>query len=336
MADELKLEAKMPAGVAAVGTAGLELCEAIMGQVQKRIVGQVYMVERVMIGLLAGGHVLLEGVPGLAKTLTIKSIAETVRTSYKRIQFTPDLLPADLIGTMIYNQKTGEFVPRKGPIFANIILADEVNRAPAKVQSALLEAMQEKQVTFGGQTFELDEPFLVLATQNPIEQEGTYPLPEAQIDRFMLKVKIDYPSRDEEKEIMNRMAGGEPIPLEPVTGPEAILKARAEMTKLYMDDKISDYIVDLVLATRSPQEYGLPELAPLIEYGASPRATIYLAQAGRAYAYLRGRGYVVPDDVKAVAADVLRHRIITTYEAEAEEVTSDEIVRRVLEAVEVP
>ncbi|MEE8166065.1 MAG: AAA family ATPase [Myxococcota bacterium] len=307
-----------------------------MGQVQKRIVGQVYMVERVMIGLLAGGHVLLEGVPGLAKTLTIKSIAETVRTSYKRIQFTPDLLPADLIGTMIYNQKTGEFVPRKGPIFANIILADEVNRAPAKVQSALLEAMQEKQVTFGGQTFELDEPFLVLATQNPIEQEGTYPLPEAQIDRFMLKVKIDYPSRDEEKEIMNRMAGGEPIPLEPVTGPEAILKARAEMTKLYMDDKISDYIVDLVLATRSPQEYGLPELAPLIEYGASPRATIYLAQAGRAYAYLRGRGYVVPDDVKAVAADVLRHRIITTYEAEAEEVTSDEIVRRVLEAVEVP
>ncbi len=336
MADELKLEAKMPAGVAAVGTAGLELCEAIMGQVQKRIVGQVYMVERVMIGLLAGGHVLLEGVPGLAKTLTIKSIAETVRTSYKRIQFTPDLLPADLIGTMIYNQKTGDFVPRKGPIFANIILADEVNRAPAKVQSALLEAMQEKQVTFGGQTFELDEPFLVLATQNPIEQEGTYPLPEAQIDRFMLKVKIDYPSRDEEKEIMNRMAGGEPIPLEPVTGPEAILKARAEMTKLYMDDKISDYIVDLVLATRSPQEYGLPELAPLIEYGASPRATIYLAQAGRAYAYLRGRGYVVPDDVKAVAADVLRHRIITTYEAEAEEVTSDEIVRRVLEAVEVP
>ena len=336
MADELSVETKPPAGVAPVGTAGLELAEAITGEVRKRIVGQEYMVERILIGLLAGGHVLLEGVPGLAKTLTIKSIAETVNTSYQRIQFTPDLLPADLIGTMIYSQKTGEFTPKLGPIFANIILADEVNRAPAKVQSALLEAMQEKQVTFGGETFVLDEPFLVLATQNPIEQEGTYPLPEAQIDRFMLKVRIDYPSRDEEKEIMNRMSTGELSPIESVADAAAILKARAEMMRLYMDDKIGDYIVDLVHATRSPDEYGLPELAPLIQYGASPRATIYLAQTSRAFAYLHGRGYVIPDDVKALAPDVLRHRIITTYEAEAEEVTSDEIVRRVLEAVEVP
>jgi MoxR-like ATPase len=294
------------------------------------------MVERVLLGVLTGGHVLLEGVPGLAKTMTIRTVAETIDTSFQRIQFTPDLLPADLIGTMIYNQKTGEFEPRHGPVFANIILADEVNRAPAKVQSALLEAMQEKQVTFGGQSFGLQEPFLVLATQNPIEQEGTYPLPEAQVDRFMLKVKISYPSRDEEKEIMRRFAGGEEIAVDVVTGPEAILQARSEIAQLYMDDKISDYIVDLVHATRRPADYGVPELVPLIEYGASPRATIYLAQMGRAHAYLRGRGYVIPDDVKAVATDVMRHRIITTYEAEAEEVTSDEIVRRVLEAVEVP
>ncbi|MHC4234159.1 MAG: AAA family ATPase [Planctomycetota bacterium] len=307
-----------------MSTAGLELAAAILGEVRKRIVGQEYMVERIMIGLLTGGHVLLEGVPGLAKTLTIRTIAETIHTSYQRIQFTPDLLPADLIGTMIYNQKTSEFEPRKGPLFANIILADEVNRAPAKVQSALLEAMQEKQVTFGGETFQLDEPFLVLATQNPIEQEGTYPLPEAQVDRFMLKVKIDYPSRTEEKEIMFRMAGGDSISVEAVTRPESILDARSEIVRLYMDDKIAD------------AEYGVPELVPLIEYGASPRATIYLAQTSRAHAYLRGRGYVIPDDVKAVAPDILRHRIITTYEAEAEEVTSDEIVRRVLEAVEVP
>jgi MoxR-like ATPase len=319
-----------------VSTAGLELAEAITGQVRKRIVGQEYVVERILIGLLTGGHVLLEGVPGLAKTLTIKTIAETIDTSFQRIQFTPDLLPADLIGTMIYNQKTGEFEPRHGPIFANIILADEVNRAPAKVQSAMLEAMQEHQVTFGGQSFLLDEPFLVLATQNPIEQEGTYPLPEAQVDRFMLKIKIGYPSREEEKEIMLRMASGEPIPVESVTEPDAIEQARVDIAGLYMDDKIADYIVDLVHATRVPAEYGVPELAPLIEYGASPRATIYLAQTSRAHAYLHGRGYVIPDDVKAVASDVLRHRIITTYEAEAEEVTSDEIVRRVLEAVEVP
>jgi len=334
MTDEIKLEETTTSS--APSTAGLELTEAIITEVRKRIVGQEYMVERILLGLLTGGHVLLEGVPGLAKTLTIRTIAETIDTSFQRIQFTPDLLPADLIGTMIYNQKTGEFEPRRGPLFANIILADEVNRAPAKVQSALLEAMQEKQITFGGTTFPLDEPFLVLATQNPIEQEGTYPLPEAQIDRFMLKVTIDYPSRSEEKEIMLRMASGEPIEVDVVTEPGAILAARQEIVQLYMDDKIADYIVDLVNATREPAEYGVPELVPLIEYGASPRATIYIAQTSRAHAYLRGRGYVIPDDVKAVAPDVLRHRIITTYEAEAEEVTSEEITRRVLEAVEVP
>ncbi|UCC73672.1 MAG: AAA family ATPase [Gemmatimonadota bacterium] len=344
MADEVKLEekkrkksgAKKKAADPVVSTGGRELADAILDQVSKRIVGQEYMVERVLIGLLTGGHVLLEGVPGLAKTMTVRTVAETISTSFQRIQFTPDLLPADLIGTMIYNQKTGEFEPRHGPIFANIILADEVNRAPAKVQSALLEAMQEKQVTFGGQTFALDEPFLVLATQNPIEQEGTYPLPEAQVDRFMLKVKISYPGREEEKEIMRRFAGGEEISIEPVTEPGAILQARSDIAALYMDEKIGDYIIDLVHATRQPADYAVPELVPLIEYGASPRASIYLAQTGRAHAYLRGRSYVIPDDIKAVAPDVFRHRIITTYEAEAEEVTSDEIVRRVLEAVEVP
>jgi len=340
MTDQVRVEDSLKAYLDAGGTAenvtGLDLAESILGEVRKRIVGQEYMVERILIGLLTGGHVLLEGVPGLAKTMTIRTIAETIRTRYQRIQFTPDLLPADLIGTMIYNQKTGEFEPRKGPLFSNIILADEVNRAPAKVQSALLEAMQEKQVTFGGQTFQLDEPFLVLATQNPIEQEGTYPLPEAQVDRFMLKVTVDYPSRAEEKEIMSRMAGGEAIPVSGVTSPDDIIAARSEIVRLYLDEKVADYIVDLVQATREPGEYGVPELVPLIEYGASPRATIYLAQTSRAHAYLRGRGYVIPDDVKALAPDVLRHRIITTYEAEAEEVTSDEIVRRVLEAVEVP
>ncbi len=344
MAEEVKVEtrkktrsaSKKKASDPVVSTVGLELAGAILEQVSKRIVGQEHMVERILLGLLTGGHVLLEGVPGLAKTLTIRTIAETVRTTFRRIQFTPDLLPADVIGTMIYNQKTAEFEPRRGPIFANIILADEVNRAPAKVQSALLEAMEEKQVTFGGQTSRLEEPFLVLATQNPIEQEGTYPLPEAQLDRFMLKVNIGYPTREEEKEIMLRMASGEPISVDPVTDAQTIARARADIVRLYMDDKIADYIVDLVQATREPATYGLPELAPLIEYGASPRASIYLAQLSRAHAYLRGRGYVIPDDVKDVAADVLRHRIITTYEAEAEEVTSDEITRRILEAVEVP
>ncbi len=344
MTDEVKLKDKKRKKDAAeengsdtvVSTAGRELADAILDQVSRRIVGQEYVVERVLIGLLTGGHVLLEGVPGLAKTMAIRTVAETIATSFQRIQFTPDLLPADVIGTMIYNQKSGNFEPRHGPIFANIILADEVNRAPAKVQSALLEAMQEKQVTFGGQTFALDEPFLVMATQNPIEQEGTYPLPEAQVDRFMLKVKISYPSREEEKEIMRRYASGEEIPIDAVSDPATILQARSDIARLYMDDKIGDYIVDLVHASRQPAEYKLPELVPLIEYGASPRASIYLAQTGRAHAYLRGRGYVIPDDVKAVAPDVFRHRIITTYEAEAEEVTSDEIVRRILEAVEVP
>ncbi|MGD2218571.1 MAG: MoxR family ATPase [Gemmatimonadales bacterium] len=344
MTDEVELkEKKRKKGAAeevasdtVVGTAGRELADAISNQVSRRIVGQEYVVERVLIGLLTGGHVLLEGVPGLAKTMAIRTLAETIATSFQRIQFTPDLLPADVIGTMIYNQKSGNFEPRHGPIFANIILADEVNRAPAKVQSALLEAMQEKQVTFGGQTFALDEPFLVMATQNPIEQEGTYPLPEAQVDRFMLKVKIGYPSREDEKEIMRRFAGGADIPVDAVTDPATILQARSDIARLYMDDKIGDYIVDLVHASRQPADYKLPELVPLIEYGASPRASIYLAQTGRAHAYLRGRGYVIPDDVKAVAPDVFRHRIITTYEAEAEEVTSDEIVRRILEAVEVP
>jgi MoxR-like ATPase len=312
------------------------LVQNILEQVSRRVVGQDYMVERLLIGLLTGGHVLLEGVPGLAKTLTVKTLAETINTTFQRIQFTPDLLPADVIGTQVFDQQTGQFRAKKGPIFANIVLADEINRAPAKVQSALLEAMQEKQVTIGGTTYILDEPFLVLATQNPIEQEGTYPLPEAQVDRFMLKLHVGYPSRSEEKEIMRRMAGGQPISVDHVAEPRAILEARARIAELYVDDRVMDYIVDIVHATRSPGEAGLPELGPLIEYGASPRATIFLAQGSRAHAFLRGRNFVTPDDVKAVAPDILRHRVLTTYEAEAEEVTSDEIVRRILAAIEAP
>jgi MoxR-like ATPase len=312
------------------------LVTAMMEQVARRVVGQEYMVERLLVGLLTGGHVLLEGVPGLAKTLTVKTLAETVSTSFNRIQFTPDLLPADVLGTTIYDQSTGHFRPKKGPIFANLVLADEINRAPAKVQSALLEAMQEKQVTLGGTTYPLDEPFLVLATQNPIEQEGTYPLPEAQVDRFMLKLRVAYPSRSEEKEIMRRMAGGEPIAVEAVATPAIILGARRRIAELYLDDRIVDYIVDIVHATRAPAEAGLPALAPLIEYGASPRATIFLAQGARALAFLRGRTFVTPDDVKAIAPDVLRHRVLTTYEAEAEEVTSDAIVAKVLASIESP
>jgi MoxR-like ATPase len=294
------------------------------------------MVERLLISLLTGGHVLLEGVPGLAKTLTVRTLAETIATTFSRIQFTPDLLPADVIGTQIYDQSTGKFMVKKGPIFANIILADEINRAPAKVQAALLEAMQEKQVTIGGTTYKLEEPFLVLATQNPIEQEGTYALPEAQVDRFMLKLHVGYPSRDEEREIMRRMAGGHAIDVRSVASPEAILEARGRIADLYMDDRIVDYIVDIVHATREPAAAGLKDLVPLIEFGASPRATIALAQASRAHAFLRGRSFVTPDDIKAIAPDVLRHRVLTTYEAEAEEVTSDEIVRRVLATVESP
>jgi MoxR-like ATPase len=312
------------------------LVQGILEQVGRRVVGQEYMVERLLIGLLTGGHVLLEGVPGLAKTLTVKTLAETIHTTFQRIQFTPDLLPADVIGTQIYDQATGQFRAKQGPIFANIILADEINRAPAKVQSALLEAMQEKQVTIGGTTYKLEEPFLVLATQNPIEQEGTYPLPEAQVDRFMLKLRVGYPSRAEEKEIMRRMASGQPIPVTPVATPQAILEARRRIAELYVDDRVMDYIVDIVHATRAPAEAGLKDLVPLIEYGASPRATIFLAQGSRAHAFLRGRNFVTPDDVKAVAPDVLRHRVLTTYEAEAEEVTSDDIVKRVLSAIESP
>src|SRR6187455_2838378 len=308
----------------------------ILKEVSRRIVGQDAMVERLLVGLLTGGHILLEGVPGLAKTLAVRTLAEIIRASFSRIQFTPDLLPADVIGTMVFNQKSQDFHVKKGPLFAQIILADEINRAPAKVQAALLEAMQEHQVTIGGSTFKLEEPFLVLATQNPIEQEGTYPLPEAQVDRFMLKLRVGYPSRDEEREIMRRMAGGHAIDVGHVATPEAILEARGRIADLYMDDRIVDYIVDIVHATREPAAAGLKDLVPLIEFGASPRATIALAQASRAHAFLRGRAFVTPDDVKAIAPDVLRHRVLTTYEAEAEEVSSDEIVRRVLSAVETP
>jgi MoxR-like ATPase len=317
-------------------SADARLIQDVSRQVALRVVGQEYMIDRLLISLLTGGHVLLEGVPGLAKTLTVRTLAETIATTFSRIQFTPDLLPADVIGTQIYDQSTGKFMVKKGPIFANIILADEINRAPAKVQAALLEAMQEKQVTIGGSTYKLEEPFLVLATQNPIEQEGTYALPEAQVDRFMLKLHVGYPSRDEEREIMRRMAGGHAIDVRSVASPEAILEARGRIADLYMDDRIVDYIVDIVHATREPAAAGLKDLAPLIEFGASPRATIALAQASRAHAFLRGRAFVTPDDIKAIAPDVLRHRVLTTYEAEAEEVTSDEIVRRVLATVESP
>ncbi|MBA3341041.1 MAG: AAA family ATPase [Gemmatimonadaceae bacterium] len=308
----------------------------VVDQVALRIVGQNYMIERLVISILTGGHVLLEGVPGLAKTLAVRTLAETINTTFQRIQFTPDLLPADILGTQVYDQSNGQFSVKKGPIFANIILADEINRAPAKVQAALLEAMQEKQVTIGGTTFKLDEPFLVLATQNPIEQEGTYPLPEAQVDRFMLKLHVGYPTRDEEKEILRRMAGGHAIPVRHVATPQSIMAARQRIADLYMDERIVDYIVSIVHATRVPADAGLRELAPLIEYGASPRATLALAQASRAHAFLRERAFVTPDDVKAIAPDVLRHRVLTTYEAEAEEVTSDSIVTRILAAVTAP
>ena len=320
----------------ASSTADARLIQDVSRQVALRVVGQEYMIDRLLISLLTGGHVLLEGVPGLAKTLTVRTLAETIATTFSRIQFTPDLLPADVVGTQIYDQSTGQFMVKKGPIFANIILADEINRAPAKVQAALLEAMQEKQVTIGGTTYKLEEPFLVLATQNPIEQEGTYPLPEAQVDRFMLKLRVGYPTRDEEKEIMRRMASGHAIEVRHVATPEAILEARGRIADLYMDDRIVDYIVDIVHATREPEAAGLKDLAPLIEFGASPRATISLAQASRAHAFLRGRAFVTPDDVKAIAPDVLRHRVLTTFEAEAEEVTSDMIVARVLAKVESP
>jgi MoxR-like ATPase len=312
------------------------LAAAITHEVAKRVVGQETMVERLLIGLLTGGHILLEGVPGLAKTLAVRTVAECLHIAYSRIQFTPDLLPADVIGTMVFDQRTQEFYPRKGPLFANLVLADEINRAPAKVQSALLEAMQEKQVTIGGETFFLGEPFLVLATQNPIEQEGTYPLPEAQLDRFMLKVRVTYPTRDAEKEIVARMASGRPIEVARIAQADDLLAARSAVAEVFMDQKVVDYIVDVVRGTRDPQAVGLAELKPLIAFGASPRASIYLAQAARAHAYLRGRNYVLPEDVQAMALDVLRHRVLLTFEAEAEDLDSDRVVAKLLEAVRVP
>jgi MoxR-like ATPase len=308
----------------------------LLGEIGKVIVGQQQMIERILVGLLAGGHVLLEGVPGLAKTLTVRTVCEAIRAKFARVQFTPDLLPADLIGTVIYDQKTGEFTSKLGPIFANLVLADEINRAPAKVQSALLEAMQERQVTIGDKTYPLPDPFVVMATQNPIEQEGTYPLPEAQVDRFMLMVKVGYPTREEERAVMDRMTGPLAARAQPKTSPEMLLDARKVVRDVYMDDRVKDYIVDVVFATREPEKRGLKELAPLIEYGASPRASIALNLAARAHAFLRHRGYVTPEDVKAIGPDVLRHRVVLSYEAEAEEVVAEDIVRRVFEVVEVP
>ncbi|MBA3445388.1 MAG: AAA family ATPase [Gemmatimonadales bacterium] len=294
------------------------------------------MVERLLVGLLTGGHILLEGVPGLAKTLAVRTLAEIIHASFSRIQFTPDLLPADVIGTMVFNQKSQEFHVKKGPLFAQIILADEINRAPAKVQAALLEAMQEHQVTIGGTTYPLQEPFIVLATQNPIESEGTYPLPEAQLDRFMLKVRVGYPTRDEEKDVVLRMSGGQEISVERLLDPADILAARNAISGLYMDQKVVDYIVDLVRATRDPGLVGLNDIKALVAFGGSPRASIALAQAARAHAFLRERAYVVPEDVRALAPDVLRHRIVLTFEAEAEDISTDDVVARVLGALRVP
>jgi MoxR-like ATPase len=312
------------------------ILSGLIGEMGKVIVGQKHLIERLLIGILANGHILLEGVPGLAKTLSVMTLAKAMQVKYQRIQFTPDLLPADLIGTLIYNPRSGEFTTKKGPLFSNIILADEINRAPAKVQSALLEAMQERQVTIGDETFKLDDPFLVLATQNPIEQEGTYPLPEAQVDRFMLKLNIDYPSKSEEREILERMAVTDTnIKINPVLSPGDIKRLRSVVDQIYIDDKIKDYIVDLVIATREPGKYNL-DLDEFIEYGASPRATIYLTIASKAYAFLKGRGYVTPQDVKSIGMDVLRHRVILTYEAEAEEMTSEKIIQNIFDNIEVP
>ena len=308
----------------------------LKNEVFKVIVGQEHMIDRILIALVTGGHILIEGVPGLAKTSAIKSVSDCLQTKFQRIQFTPDLLPADLIGTLTYNPKDGNFTIRKGPIFSNIVLADEINRAPAKVQSALLEAMQEKQVTIGDETFELEEPFLVMATQNPVEQEGTYPLPEAQIDRFMLKVNITYPSRNEEKRIMERFAARVPAALNAMISPKDILDLRQMLEHVYIDDKVLDYIVDIVYATRQPKEYNLEKLETLIEYGASPRASIFLNIAARAHAMLQGRAYATPQDVKSIGMDILRHRVIVTYEAEAEEQTSEDVIRTIFDEIPVP
>lgn len=309
---------------------------ALLGEINKVMVGQEALVQRVLIALLADGHVLLEGVPGLAKTLLIKTVAQAIQADFSRIQFTPDLLPADLVGTQIYNPRTAEFSVHQGPVFANLILADEINRAPAKVQSALLEAMQERQVTIGDTTYRMDDLFMVMATQNPIEQEGTYPLPEAQVDRFMLKARVDYPNRAEERLIMERMTGAALPIVTPVVTPADILRAREAVKQVYVDEKIKDYVLDLVIRTRQPGNNGLADLNSLIQFGASPRASINLILAARAHAFLQGRGFVTPEDIKAIAPDVLRHRIITTYEAEAENITSDHIVRRILDYTPVP
>ncbi len=313
-----------------------EFVRALFGEMDKVIVGQRYMLERMLIGLLANGHILLEGVPGLAKTMAVTILSRAIDADFQRIQFTPDLLPADLIGTQIYRQSDGEFHTRKGPIFSNIILADEINRAPAKVQSALLEAMQERQVTIGDETFDLPKPFLVLATQNPIEQEGTYPLPEAQLDRFMLKIKIDYPNKAEERKILDRMAATNPdFDIKAVISPNQIAEVRSVVDEIYIDEKIKDYIVDIVCATREPNKYGI-EMGNFINYGASPRATIYLALAAKAHAFIQQRGYVTPQDVKSIGTDVLRHRVIVSYEAEAEDKTSEDVIKTIFDNIEVP
>ena len=313
-----------------------EFVDNLRTEMGKVIVGQSYLIDRLILGLLANGHILIEGVPGLAKSLSVQVLARAINTSYQRIQFTPDLLPADLLGTLVYNPKTGDFSTKKGPIFSNIILADEINRAPAKVQSALLEAMQERQVTIGLETFPLSEPFMVLATQNPIEQEGTYPLPEAQVDRFMLKLVLDYPNKKEEKEILDRMAVTDyKLQVQPVVEPDEIRKARDVVNRIYIDEKVKDYILDIVFASREPEQYGL-DIKDYIQYGASPRATIYLTVAAKAYAFIKGRGYVTPQDVKTVGRDVLRHRVIVSYEAEAEDLTSEDIIRKIFDQIEVP
>ena len=313
-----------------------DFVDNLRAEIGKVIVGQSYLIDRLLLGLLANVHILIEGVPGLAQSLSVQFLARAINTSYQRIQFTPDLLPADLLGTLVYNPKTGDFSTKKGPIFSNIILADEINRAPAKVQSALLEAMQERQVTIGLETFPLADPFMVLATQNPIEQEGTYPLPEAQVDRFMLKLVLDYPNKKEEKEIMNRMAVTDyELQVQPVVEPDEILKARTVVNRIYIDEKVKDYILDIVFASREPEQYSL-DIKDYIQYGASPRATIYLAVAAKAYAFIKGRGYVTPQDVKTVGKDVLRHRVIVSYEAEAEDLTSEDIIQKIFDQVEVP
>jgi len=310
--------------------------EQLTTEIGKVIVGQRNLIDKILVGLLSDGHILIEGVPGLAKTLTVKTLSDCIATKFQRLQFTPDLLPADLIGTLVYNPKDSSFFPKKGPIFTNLILADEINRAPAKVQSALLEAMQERQVTIGDTTYPLEQPFLVMATENPIEQEGTYPLPEAQVDRFMLKLLVDYPSKEEEKRILERMTSGEEHNAKQVITPEDVIDARKLIYKIHMDEKLKDYIIDIVFATREPEKYGLEDLKGMIAYGASPRASIYLTLTSKAYAFIKRRGYVIPEDIKSIGYDVLRHRIIPTYEAEAEAMTTDDILKRIFDEVEVP